>query len=343
MLKSALMNGAAGFIGASRFDANAMRPYIDDNGESRVLVGNKLSVKTNAPALLQYDEWKDIDRTVINVATERLVGIADLVSRGLTHTLGSIGQTISLWDKASDMTPAQASMSGVTKGEEDTPAYEYDQVPVPIIHKDFRVNLRRLEASRIFGEGIDQTAAAVAARLVAEKSEDMLFAGEAIQVDGATIYGYMTHPRRNTVTLVENWTDAGKTGLEILADVQAMLAAARADNFFGPFVLYIPGEYEKVLDDDYAPGTSDNRTIRQRIMQLNGIEEIRVADRLPNHNVILVQLTQDVVDLAIARDITTVQWQQNGGMTEHFKVMAVWVPRLKADFDGRSGIVHLRA
>lgn len=345
---TAMAGVAAGVPGlldsTGRINTYARRPYIDPKtGESRIVVnsgGHTGSIRTNATALLQYQEWIDIDRTVIQAATQRMTGIADLRARGLEHSLGSIGMTISLWDTVSDMTEADVSMSAVTRGEKDTPAYRPSQVPVPIVHKDFQVELRRLEASRRFGESIDVTAAGLAGRRVAEKSEIMLFRGSNVQVEGQRIYGYTTHPHRNTVDLALAWTHNDATGATILADVQEMLAAARADRHYGPYVLYIPSTYEAVLDNDYRD--NDNRTVRERILALSGVEDIKIADFMEDNNVILVQMTSDVVDLAIAQDITTVQWSVLGGMQEEFKVMAVWVPRIKSDFDGRSGIVHLR-
>ncbi len=344
--------GLAHSMVGSALNANARRAYIDPaDGQSYIIVntgkrdpktGKPMygKMKANASALLQYDEWKDIDRTVIAAGLQRMIGISDLRSRGLTHPLGSIGTTISLWQTQADMTAANVSMSAITRGEKDTPAYDTAQVPVPIVHKEFSVELRRLEASRRMGEGIDVTGASIAGRLVAERSEQMLFSGAAVVVDGNTIYGYTTHPKRNTVDLAENWDLDATTGADILEDVQQMLAALRGDRMYGPYVLYIPGTYEGKLDNDYRD--NDERTIRQRILALQGIEDIRVTDFLADDNVILVQMTRDVVDLAIAQDITTVQWSILGGMQEEFKVMAVWVPRIKADFDGRSGIAHLR-
>lgn len=325
----------------SRLNVNAMRPWLADSGETRIAIGNGRSLVVNAPAALRYDEWKDIDRAVVEVAVDRLVGVNDLISRGLVHNLGSIGQTIALWERSSSMTGATLSMSGPTRSEKDEQQFDYKEVPVPVVHKDFSINLRRLEASRLLGEGVDVTQASVASRIVAEATEDMLFSGSTIKVAGATISGYLTHADRNTVGLTEQWTAAGKTGAEILADVQAMLVTLRADRYFGPFTLYIPGAYEGVLDNDFNPATSDTRTVRERILQLEGIQDIRVADRQPNHNVLLVQMTRDVVDMAIAQDIKTVQWQAMGGMVEEFHVMAVWVPRVKSTFDGQSGICHL--
>lgn len=320
-------------------DASAKRPFIHSDGRPYIIKNGRLVPVANA--VLMYEEWLELDRVVIKAAVDRLTGVADLISKGLTHSLGSIGLTVSQWDRVSDMTAANVSMSGTTKGQQDTPDFLPQSVPVPVVHKEFVLNLRRLEASRILGEALDTTAGDLAGRLVAEGSEDILFAGSTINVGGAALYGYTTHPNRNTVALAVQWTNGVKTGAQILADVQSMLAAARADNYYGPFTLYIPSEYEGKLDDDFNPATSDSRTIRDRLLLLAGVAEIKVADRLLNHNVLLVQMTKDVVDMAIAQDVNTVQWEVDGGMQVRFKTMAVWAPRIKSDYSGKSGVVHL--
>ena len=138
------------------------------------------------------------------------------------------------------------------------------------------------------------------------------------------------------------WTSIAQADNDdIVVDVQAMTAAARADRMYGPYVLYIPGAYQGKMDQDYR-GDGDSRTLRQRLMQLEGISDIRIADFLTGNNVVLVQMDRQTVDLATAQDITTVEWPEQGGMQRRYKVMAVWVPRLKSDFDGRMGVVHLR-
>lgn len=333
----------AAFFAANRLAANASRPFIDKNGEPCVLVnqnGKQVKMRANA-ALLRYDEWKDIDRNVIGIATQRLIGIADLIGRGLTHNLGGLGVSMALWQTSSDMTEADVSMSGATTGDEDTVAFDTKQVPVPIIHKNFRLDIRRLEASRRMGESLDTVQSSIAARVVAEKSEDMLFSGLPIVVEGNAIYGYTNFPGRNTVAMGTPWDELPQNeNGQIIEEVNAMLAAARADRYYGPFVLYIPGHYEAKLDEDYREA-GDQRTVRQRILALSGVSDIKVADRLTGDNVVLVQMTKDVIDLAIGQDVTTIQWMSQGGMIEHFKVMACWAPRLKSDFDNHAGIVHL--
>lgn len=340
------IQSAQKFFGTSKLNVNAMRPFVMDDGETYVLneQGDDL-IKVNTPSALRYDEFKDIDRTVYEVAKQRLVGVADLQTKGLVHNLGGLGSVISQYEKSSDMTEATISMAGVTGGEKDTPNFETVSVPVPIVHKDFTLNIRRLEASRnsIYADSLDTTAAAIAARVVSEKSEDMLFGGSTIKVEDGTIYGYTTAPNRNTVLIATAWDALSAANMDdIVEDVQSALDLARADRHYGPFTLYVPSNYEGVLDNDYEPASGDTRTIRERLLQLSGLNEIKVADRLTDDNAVLVQMTRDVVDLAVAQGITTVQWNQQGGMIENFKVMACWVPRVKDDYDGRSGIVHLR-
>ena len=336
------VNAAGQVMGTGRLNLNAQRPYLNEQGQPRIVGNNGKPLVANDGALLRYDEWKDIDTEVVKVATDRLVGVRDLQARGLIHNLGSIGITLSQWEEESDMTAADVSMSGITEAEGDTPAWNLRNVPVPIFHKDFQVNIRRLEASRMVGESLDVTAASIAARRVSERSEDMLFAGEPIVVQGNNLYGYTNLPGRNQVDLDTNWDAIAQNGNgTIIDDVNAMLQAARDDKHFGPFVLYVPTGYEFKLDEDYSDQYP--RTVRDRIEALTGIERVEVADRLAANNVVLVQMTRDVVDLAIAQPISTIQWSTQGGMVENFKVMACWAARLKSDYDGRAGIVHLRS
>jgi hypothetical protein len=85
---------------------------------------------------------------------------------------------------------------------------------------------------------------------------------------------------------------------------------------------------------------NSDKTLMQRVLDEPTIAAVRIADMLPVGNVVLIELKRDVIDLAFASDVTTVQWQSGSGWTNHFQVFAAWAPRLKTDFDGRSGIFH---
>jgi hypothetical protein len=73
---------------------------------------------------------------------------------------------------------------------------------------------------------------------------------------------------------------------------------------------------------------------------IEGIQDVKTLDYLTDYEAILVQMTADVARMVIGMDITTVQWETKGGMQVNFKVMAIIVPQLRADFNANCGIIH---
>lgn len=320
-----------------RVDINGMRPWMGKDGRPYVNVGGQSVPVTNA--LLQKDEWIAYDSAVRQVATIRLAGIMDLRNQGLVFNAGDLGSTIAEWDSASDMTAAEINMAGVTMTEKDSQAFTLNGVPIPVVRKDFQINVRRLLASRRQGQGVDVTGAQTATRLVAERSEDMLFNGVSITTGGYTVYGYTNHPDRATGSLGNDWDLPATTGEQVVDDVLAMINALEAKKHYGPYMLYVPGNFWSKLKEDYSANKGDN-TIIDRIRAISQIIDVKVADQLADDNVVLVQMTSDVVDLAIAQDVMTVQWERGDGMQTNFAVLAAWAPRIKPDFNGELGIAH---
>jgi len=240
----------------------------------------------------------------------------------------------------SDIDGASFSMDGVTRGDNDRPEFDINYLPLPIVHKDFQINARVLQASRTTGAPLDTTMAELAARKVAEALEDLLFNGTGgMTYGGGTIYGYKNFTYRNTYSLTGNWDDdSAVSGTDILNDVRGMKQAALNDRYYGPYTLYIPNNFETRLDDDFK--ANSDKTIRQRILEIEGINSVKVSDSLTADNVLLVQMTSDVVRLVNGLGITTVEWDSEGGMVHHYKVMAIKVPQLRADQSDRTGIVH---
>jgi hypothetical protein len=50
-----------------------------------------------------------------------------------------------------------------------------------------------------------------------------------------------------------------------------------------------------------------------------------------------------VVELVDGLPIQNIQWDTEGGFMHYFKVLTIQVPRLKADYNGNTGIVILKA
>lgn len=288
-------------------------------------------------SLLRKDEWEMLDESIITIARQRLIVVEDLRAAGLVRNLNSLGVMIDQWETSSDMTDADISLSGVTPGNEDLPEFGLQGVPIPIVHKDFRINRRHLEASRRLGSSIDVTGAEIATRKVRDALEDLVIAGTTkVRIGDSRIYGYTTHPQRNTGSLTGDWT--AQTGETILGDVQDMIADAEAALYFGPYTLYVPTAYASPLRGDFK--SNSDKTVRQRLLEMDQISSIKVVDRMPADNVVLVQLTRDVVDLSVGQDIAPVDWQTMGGFVQHFKVLAAMAPRVKSDHNDGSGVVH---
>ena len=296
---------------------------------------NTNSLRTNA--LLRDDEWKRIDDRVLAVARGQLRGIQDLRDAGLTVDLGGLGVLIAEYEKVSDMEPAEQNLAGVTEGEEDIPEFTLAGVPIPITHKDFRVNIRHLQASRTRGESIDVTAASIAARLVADKLEQTLFNGSTVRIGSSQLQGYRNFSDRITGGVTAAW-DGTATGEQMVADVIEMIADAEAAHFFGPFVLYVNTSTMQFLREDFK--ANSDKTVMARLLEIEPLQSVRHSTWMTTGEVLLVQLTSDVVDLPIGSDITTVEWDTKGGMQMHFKIMAAMAPRIKSDANGNTGIVH---
>jgi uncharacterized linocin/CFP29 family protein len=356
-------NGGEGIL-ASRFAANGslnigrMRPFIGKDGNAYITAykggdpkdkANWATININATATLRRDEWKQLDEALVDISRYRLGGVQDLIDSGLVYNLGNaMGTTVLEWHDVSDAMEADLTMDGVTRSPGDRVVFQHNYLPIPILHVDYEINARVLASSRSLGNSLDTTSVERAGRKIYEKLENMLFTNTTYSFGGTdsrsnnTIYSYINHPDRNTVNLSIPWNASAMTAAGLLQDVLEMKQASINDYHYGPWKLYIPTAYETVLDDDYdttTPGT----TIRERILKIAGITGIKVIDSLPANNVLLVQMTPDVVRLVRGMDLTNVEWNTEGGMVTKFKVMAIMVPQIRSDQALRTGVVHLAA
>ncbi len=290
---------------------------------------------------LRKDEWKSFDEALVEEGVIRLRAVADLMNAGLVSTVpNGLGKTVREWERVTDMFPAEVSLDGNVRSEDDRQEFILSQLPLPITHKDFSLNLRTLIASRDRGESLDTTQVRTAGRLVAEKTESMLLNGETKAFGGLTIFGYRTHPDRNTANFGTGnaWTGA-KTGEQILTDLLTMITGLEGDRYFGPFWLYVGGDASTKLQEDFK--SNSDKTIMQRLMEVDQLAMIRIVDQMPAANVVLVQGTRDVAEMIEGEPLQTVQWDINGGFRINFKAFTINVPLVKSDAQGRSGVFHM--
>jgi len=261
--------------------------------------------------LLRKDEWEVFDEVLIEVARQRLVAAGDLISRGLTFNIPeALGRMVLTWEEMSGMEPAVRSMEGITRGRSDRQSFRSNSIPLYITHEDFWISLRTLMASRKLGEPLDTTQITEATIQVTESIEDAVFNGAGLTVGGNTVEGYTTHGNRNTGNFEatgDAWDAAGKT-------------------------YWVP------LIKDFK--ANSDKTVLSRLLEIPTLESIKVADKLGADNVLLIQMTRNVVDLVVGEEPQNVQWETDGGFLINFKVLAIMLPRIKKDHEDRSGIVH---
>ena len=292
------------------------------------------ALRTNT--LLHKDEWELLDSRVVAISSNVLRAIADVRAAGLTTNLGGLGVLISQYEQVSEMTDASVNMAVEVDDEEDRLNFPLVGVPVPIISKSFRIDARSLAATRRNGGALDTTHVDTATRKVAEKLEEIFFLGSTIVQRGLNIPGVLTHTSRNVVSGGADWG----TATNIYPNVLAMVAALQADNYFGPYKLYLhPDQYIQM----FALNASTAIPIIQTVQQLPGFMpgSISPSNYVTAGQGVLINMSSDVLDLAIGQDISPVEWETKGGLVTHYKVLCALVPRIKADAAGHSGIAHM--
>lgn len=362
-----------------RFDPGLLRPYFDQHNRRCVTINTgrtwynpksqkyepvfeKRTLKELAhmdvelpiqnAATLRKDEWIELDRTLLRAARQRLRAWSDLASRSSFGGFNGFMRTVLEYEKVNDAGEAIVDMDGLTDGRGDSPQYSLQGLPLPITHSNFHFSSRRQGISRNVGTPIDMTQGEMAARRVGETVERTLVGtvtgmsyGDATDYGhSSTVYGYTNFPDRLTYTSLT--TPDGDNGDATVEDVLALRSLAYDNNHYGPFMLYHSTDWDQYLDDDYkvSAGNNPNTTLRSRLRMIEGIEDVRRLDFLDSatnpFTLVLVQMTAEVARAIIGMPMTVIQWDTKGGLQRNFKVMTIMVPQLRADYSGKTGIVH---
>jgi len=297
---------------------------------------------------LQKDQWKQLDSTVKTIVRQNLVVAQDLRNTpGILNPINNIGILLSEWQDVSDIGDAQRDMMGLERGENQGIDFGLNAVPIPITHMDFDLPWRQLQASAGGGATtLDTRMVALATRKVSESIEDLFLYGDSsITLNGNSISGIMNHTNVVTGSLTDGWNDA--TNRDPVEDVIQMKKEMVGMGFpeQGPYNVYVPSNYSDVLENDYKQYSE--RTYRQRILAINGINDVKVAHRLNNSTmsgisddeVVMVYMSPEQIAVDQASDIQPVEWDSQGGFVTDYKVFSAVTLRLMPDYNGTLGIV----
>lgn len=333
---------------AADMDPGILRPFYH-NGKSYVTLmedGKEVTHQVQNAATLPHEAWLMIDQSVQRAAQKRLRAVADLRGQGLTYDIANgLSVPVLMTQRASRVGTAQVAMDPVQKGPNDRQIFDTLNLPLPVIFADWSFSARDLAVSRRGGLPLDTAMAEDSTRAVAETAEKMLIGNsdfDQFTYGGGTIYGYTDFPSRITFTITSpatgGWVGSTLIG-QLLSARQSLISAKK----YGPYVIYLAPAWAQYLDNDYnstQAGQTNTITTRQRILAIDGFTEIRELDYLTGWDILIVQMETETVREVVGMDFTTVQWEGQGGLELNFKVMAIMVPHLRADYDGNCGIAH---
>lgn len=341
-------------LSAAGWDPGILRPYFNSKGVPCVALrgrdGKRHAVMArNANTLLPIDAWKKIDTAVQRVARPKLRLVNDLRAAGLTYPIPEgMGKTSLTLQRMTDPGEAIVGMDPIRNSATEN-ANEFDSVviPLPIIWHDVQMSARTLEVSRSGPVSFDTARLESAAQRVAEQAEKLVIGTSAyntLKVGGGTLDGILTSSNPLSASITQP-TTSGWTPALFVTELLAMIDAAAAKNHSGPFMLYFGTGWRKYLGMDYSSTTSGQTTtitLQERIAKIDGIKGIAILDYMNSTNqykVVLVEQSSSVIQVGVGFDVTTVQWEEQGGMSLHFKVMAMMVPIIRADIENQTGIV----
>lgn len=284
------------------------------------------------------DDFSRIMTQVKMIQERSLIAAQDLISAGLSFSEDIKTMLVGVEDEE-DFSDAVVSMNP-TQEVNDESRYNATYTPMPVIEKGYRIQWRQdFDYKR-------DTGFRRAIRKVMVASNNIVMNGHAnivVNFNGVanTISGYTNLSGRTTTVITTSWATATTS---ILADVKLMMAGMWNTNKVPkdvPLIMYVPTDYWIPLQDDYSAAKGDRTFMEQILRKYPSIRDIRPDPSLATANVVLVAMDSEYVQLATAQmPIVVPHVKQVSIAPQDFTCYAVWVPILKTDSNGLTGVVH---
>lgn len=299
------------------------------------------------------DDWIAIDRAVERATRQPLTAWADLRAANTRGGFDAWSKMTLEYTALSDAGEVVKDMDATSPGRDDTVTSLIRSIPLPVIHGDFSYPQRLIDVARAAGMAIDTEMIEQNTRKLWEMVERTLIGTETglswgsrstgpfPQTGTSTEYGYTNFPYR--VTKTDLTTPLGSNPEAIVQDVMEMIEVMNGNGYFGPFVLYHSTPYSIWLNSDYfrSGSTSAVRTVRERLMEVDGITDIRRLNLLTSgYQLILIDLGRGQFQAINGMEPRTVQWSERGGYIQKFMTLAVQVALLRAPANGISSLLH---
>lgn len=293
----------------------------------------------NASAPVPYPVYADMDRQTKAIITDPT---ADVLYRDLMPLARplDIGKMIHQYRRSSDSGAVTTSMGGLEPIPEDQTVYDYDGAVIPVHSSGFYREWRELAGQRSegFDDLIDDQAGSV--RTVRKKVVDYFLDGDATcNFKGVTSYGLRSGKNVTKGQLSVDLTSQATTGEQFRNEFLRILNIARnGSRIPDPRTVYISLEIESQLDRKaYAEQGAMSKTIRQELLELTGVKEIKATSRLSGNELLQGVLSQEHIMPLVGQAVSTVALPRQTPFARHqFLVWTAAGLEVRADYNGRT-------
>jgi len=269
-------------------------------------------------AHLTDEERIYIDSRIVETVQPKLVGRKLFPVFALPHA----GFVTVRGYKQTGMSQARISLHGQGKNKDRTEKTPFD-ITVPVLHKEFTLWWRDLEATRSSGLPLDTQDAENAARQVAEEEDLLLLTGEYTGWKALGIEGLSTATGRNTSA------SAGAWPTNALTDLSAAIGELETDGHVGPYAAVLRSSWAAKLRALVTSTATKWIEVIQDLFKSG----IYVSDNLYTSAGLttiglVVEPSQDNFEMVIGRDLSLFT-KQDEDMNLQSKVHEVVAPRIK--------------
>jgi len=304
-----------------------------------------------ADSTLEIDEWYEEMGDVLTEHEAPATFVNKLIADGY-GTDASLNRYVYVYQLRSSDTDAEVSMNGRAQSTNDTAAYGFSGVPLPIVHSDYEIEARELQNSRAFGDDLSDVGAEEARDAVDKKIEELAFGGWGGQIQterGIFTLTGLTNDNADAILSINasgDFQDPANV-LDTIDKAYTTTEQQGDDDNLGPALSEVgaygvlpTAQWGEVTRGTYESSAADE-PLTDRIAQKYPNLELVHAPRLDAGNMIVLPKDRRYFDIADAQAPTNISWEVEGGMAVKNKVLASRVPVVKEQPDGIGGIVNV--
>lgn len=307
-------------------------------------VFDRMELKGNDAAALPIPTsvFDEVDRVTKKVMTEPTTDIIyqDLMSLSRPIDIGALKFIDRM---SSDSGAVTVSMSMSTEHVGDITAYKENPTIVPIFQGGAVRLPREVAAWKHAGFDVLLDDHENAVRAVRNKISDSFLNGAVTDTGNETSYGLLNNPFVKEYKTKVDFTSQSTSGEDMRNALLAALHQHRVDSLvISPRTLYISLDIDAQLDRKYIPTDAASRTIREELLSLPLVKEIKPTALVTGNNMIAGVLSSEFIRSIVGQEVSSFSNIRQTPF-DPFK-WYVWAGvglNIRADYNGRCGFCRI--